>query len=126
MEFEIGDHVILNVSPMKPMIRFRSKGKLSPRFFPFEILERVGPMAYRVALPPSMSKVHNVFHVSTLKKYVFYPSHVIGLQPIQISKDLTYEEVPLQIVDVMDKVIQREIVKLVKVQWSNHDIQEFT
>ena len=68
---------------MKPMMRFGSKGKLSPRFVgPFEILERVGPISYRVALPPSMSKVHNVFLVSTLRKYVFYPSHVVELEPI--------------------------------------------
>ena len=73
-------------------------------------------MDYRVALPPNMSKVHNVFHVSTLRKYVFDPSHVVELEPIQISEDLTYEEVPVQIVDVMAKVLWRAIVKLVKVQ----------
>ena len=82
-------------------MRFGSKGKFSPYFVgPFETLERVGPVAYRVALPPSMSKVHNVFHVSTLRNCVFYPSHVVELEPIQISKDLTYEEVLIQIVDV--------------------------
>ena len=69
---------------------------------PFEILDRVGLVAYRVALPLSMSKVHNVYHVSTLKKYFFYPSHVVELEPIQIFEDLTYEEVPVQIIDVMD------------------------
>ena len=64
-------------------MRFGSKGKLSSRFVgPFEILERVGPMAYRVTFPPSMLKVHHVFHVSTLRKYVFYPSHVVELEPI--------------------------------------------
>ena len=69
LEFEVGDHVFLKVSLMKLVMRFRSKGKLSPCFVgPFEILEKVGPVAYRVALPPSMSKVHNVFHVSTLRK----------------------------------------------------------
>ena len=83
-------------------------------------------MAYRVALPPSLSKVRNVFHISTLKKYVFYPSHVVELEPIQIYKDLTYEEVPIRIIDVMNKVLQCTIVKLVKVQWSNHDIREAT
>ena len=69
LEFEVGDHVFLKVSLMKLVMRFRSKGKLSPCFVgPFEILEKVSPVAYRVALPPSMSKVHNVFHVSTLRK----------------------------------------------------------
>ena len=62
-------------------------------------------MAYRVALPPSLSKVHNVFHISTLRKYVCDPSHMVELEPIQISENLTYEEVPIRIVDVMDKVL---------------------
>ena len=102
---------------MKPVMRFGRKGKTSPRFVgPFEILERVGPMAYKVSLPPSMSKVHNVFHVLTLRKYVFYLYHVVELEPIQISENLTYEEVPVQIVDAMDEVLRCTIVKLVKVQ----------
>ena len=127
LEFEVGDHVFLKVSPMKSVMRFGKKGKLSPRFVgPFEILERVGTLAYKVALPPSLSKIHNVFHVSTLRKYVFNPSHIVKLEPIQISEDLTYEEVPIQIVDVMDKVLRRAVVKLVKVQWSNHSIREAT
>ena len=117
MEFEVGDHVFLKVSSMKSVMRFGKKGKLSPRFVgPFEILERVGTLAYKVALPLSLSKIHNVFHVSTLRKYVFDPSHIVNLVPIQISEDLTYEEVPIQIVDVMDKVLCRAVVKLVKVQ----------
>ena len=93
---------------------------------PFEVLERVGTLAYKVALPPSLSKIHNVFHVLTLRKYIYNPSHVVELELIQISKDLTYEEVPVQIVDVMDKVLQHAVVKLVKVQWSNHSIREAT
>ncbi|KAL6331696.1 hypothetical protein AAG906_016692 [Vitis piasezkii] len=112
---------------MKSVIRFGRKGKLSPHFVgPFEILERVGTLAYKVALPPSLSKIHNVFHVSTLRKYIYDPSHVVELEPIQISEDLTYEEVPVQIVDVMDKVLRHAVVKLVKVQWSNHSIRKAT
>ena len=85
LEFEVGDHVFLKVSPMMSVMRFGRKGKLSPRFVgPFEILERVGTLAYKVALPPSLSKVHNVFHVSTLRKYIYDPSHVVELEPIQI------------------------------------------
>ena len=83
-------------------------------------------MAYKVALPPSLSKIHNVFHVSTLRKYIYDSSHVVELEPIQIYEDLTYEEVPIQIVDVMDKVLRHAVVKLVKVQWSNHSIREAT
>ena len=96
LEFEVGDHVFLKVSPMKYMMRFGINGKLSPRFVgPFEILERVGTLAYKVVLPPSLSKIHNVFHVSNLRKYVFDPSHIVELELIQISEDLTYEEVPI-------------------------------
>ncbi|RVW15570.1 Transposon Ty3-G Gag-Pol polyprotein [Vitis vinifera] len=127
LEFEVGDHVFLKVSLMKSLMRFGRKGKLNPRFVgPFEVLERVGTLAYKVALPPSLSKIHNVFHVSTLRKYIYDPSHVVELEPIQISEDLTYEEVPIQIVDVMDKVLRHAVVKLVKVQWSNHSIREAT
>ena len=127
LEFEVGDHVFLKVSPMKSIMRFGRKGKLSPRFVgPFEVLEKVGTLAYKVALPLSLSKIHNVFHVSTLRKYIYDPSHVVELEPIQISEDLTYEEVPVQIVDVMDKVLRHAVVKLVKVQWSNHSVREAT
>ena len=73
-----------------------------------------------------MSKVHNVFHVSTLRNYVFDPSHVVELEHIQIFEDLTYEEVPVQIEDVMDKVLQRTNIKLVKLLLSNYDIREAT
>ncbi|KAL6344251.1 hypothetical protein AAG906_037815 [Vitis piasezkii] len=125
LEFEVGDHVFLKVSPMKYVMRFGRKEKFSSRFVgPFKILERVSTLAYKVALPPSLSKIHNVFHVSTLRKYVFNPSHIVEFEPIQISKDLTYEEVPIQIVDVMDKVLRHVVVKLVKIQWSNHSIRE--
>ena len=112
---------------MKSIMRFGRKGKLSPRFVgPFEILERIGTLAYKVALPPSLSKIHNEFHVSNLRKHVFDPSHIMELEPIQISKDLTHEEVPTQIVDVMDKVLRHTVVKLVKIQWSNQSIREAT
>ena len=83
LEFEVGDHVFLKVSPMKSMMRFGRKEKLNHRFMgPFEILERVGTLAYKVALLPSLSKIHNVFHVSTLRKYVFDISHIVELEPI--------------------------------------------
>ena len=78
LEFEVGDHVFLKVSPMKSILRFGRKWKLSPRFVgPFEVLERVGTLAYKVALPPSLSKIHNVFHVSTLRKYIYDTFHVL-------------------------------------------------
>ena len=78
LEFEVGDHVFLKVIPKKGVVRFGKRGKLSPRFIgPFEILERIGTVAYRLALPPSMLGVHEVFHVSTLRKYTPYLVHVV-------------------------------------------------
>ena len=86
LEFEVGDHVFLKVSPMKFVMRFGRKGKLNPRLVgPFEILERVGTLVYKVVLPLGLSKIYNVFHVLTLRKYVFYASHVVELEPIQIN-----------------------------------------
>ena len=92
----------------------------------FEILEIVGTLAYKVDLPPYLSKIHNVFYVSTLRIYVFDASHVMELEPIYIYEDLTYEKVPVQIVDVMNKVLRHAVVKLVKVLWRNHSIREAT
>ena len=78
LEFEVGDHVFLKVMPKRGVVRSGKRGKLSPRFIgPFEILERIGVVAYRLALPPNMSGVHEVFHVSMLRKYTPDPSHVV-------------------------------------------------
>ena len=89
MKFEKGDFVFWKVSPWKGVFRFGKKGKLSPRFIgPFEILDR-SLVAYRIALPPSLSRLHNVFHVSVLRKYIADPSHVLDYQPIQITEDMS-------------------------------------
>ena len=78
LEFEVGDHVFLKVMPKRGVVKSGKRGKLSPRFIgPFEILERIGVVAYRLALPPNMSGVHEVFHVSMLRKYTPDPSHVV-------------------------------------------------
>ena len=96
LEFEIGDHVFLKVMPKRRVVRFGKCGKLSPRFIrPFEILERIGTVAYRLALPPSMSGVHEVFHVSMLRKYTPDPAHVVDWGPIEINTDRTFEEGPV-------------------------------
>ncbi|KAA0045842.1 pol protein [Cucumis melo var. makuwa] len=98
LEFEVRDMVFLKVAPMKGVLRFEKKGKLSPRFVgPFEILERIDPVAYRLALPPSLSAVHDVFHVSMLRKYVADPTHVVDFEPLQISENLSYEDVTTQL-----------------------------
>ncbi|KAL0537638.1 hypothetical protein IC582_026621 [Cucumis melo] len=91
LEFEVGDKVFLKVAPMRGVLRFERRGKLSPRFVgPFEILERIGPVAYRLALPPSLSTVHDVFHVSMLRKYMPDPSHVVDYEPLEIDENLSY------------------------------------
>ena len=85
VEFEVGDYVFLRVSPMRGVKRFGTKGKLSPRFIgPFQILDRVGAVAYQIALPPSLSGVHNVFYVSMLCKYVSDPTHVLSYEHLQL------------------------------------------
>ncbi|KAL0549591.1 hypothetical protein IC582_014077 [Cucumis melo] len=104
LEFEIGDKVFLKVAPMKGVLRFERRGKLSPRFVgPFEILERIGPVAYRLALPPSLSTVHDVFHVSMLRKYVPDPSHVVDYEPLEIDENLSYVE---QLVEVLAREVK--------------------
>ena len=85
------------------------------------MLEKVGSLPYRVALPQKLEKIHNVFHVSSLRKYVYDASHVVEIEPIQLDENFAYEEYSIRIVDTMDKVLRRSIVKLVKVQWSNHE-----
>uniref|UniRef100_A0A2N9HZT1 Tf2-1-like SH3-like domain-containing protein n=1 Tax=Fagus sylvatica TaxID=28930 RepID=A0A2N9HZT1_FAGSY len=108
-------------------MRFGHKGKLSPRYIgPFEILERVGLVAYRIALPPALSKIHNVFHVSSLRKYILDPSHILDFQPIQIREDLTYDEQPIKILDRKEQVLRRRTIRFVQVLWQNHGTKEAT
>ena len=100
---------------------------MSPRFIgPFQILDRVGAVAYRIALPPSLSGVHNVFHVSMLRKYVSDPTHVLSYEHLQLDQDLSYEEKPVQILDRKDKVLRNRTVPLVKVLWRNIKSEEAT
>ena len=90
LEFEVGDHVFLKVMPKRGVVRFGKRGKLSPRFIgPLAILERVGTVAYRLALPPSMSRVHEVFHVSMLRRYTPDPAHVVDWGEIEVYTDGT-------------------------------------
>ena len=103
LEFEVGDHVFLNVMPKRGVVRFGKRGKLSPRFIgPFEILERIGTIAYWLALLPSMSGVHEVFHVSMLRKYTPDLAHVVDWGQIEVNTYGTFEEGPVYIVDSRD------------------------
>ena len=127
LEFMVGDHVFLRVSPMKGVMRFGKKGKLSPRYIgPFEILERIGVIAYQLALPPKLSMVHLVFHVSMLRKYMPDPSHVILPQDIQLDKNLSYVEEPTAVVDRQVKKLRSKEIKSVKVIWRNYSGEEAT
>ncbi|WVZ97665.1 LOW QUALITY PROTEIN: hypothetical protein U9M48_043179, partial [Paspalum notatum var. saurae] len=116
--FEIGDHVYLRVSPMKGVHRFSVKGKLAPRY--------CGPVAYRLELPPHLVAVHDVFHVSQLKKCLRVPEEAVDPSQIQIEPDLTYEERPIKILDQKQRTTRRRTINFYKVQWSNHSKEEAT
>ncbi|WVZ70952.1 hypothetical protein U9M48_019581 [Paspalum notatum var. saurae] len=126
LTFEKNDHVYLRVSPMKGVHRFGVKGKLAPRYVgPFKILERCGPVAYRLELPPHLVAVHDVFHVSQLKKCLRVSEEVVDTSQIQVEPDLTYEEHPIKILDQKQRSTRRTI-NFYKVQWSNHSEEEAT
>jgi hypothetical protein len=107
------------------VMRFGKKGKLSPRYVgPFLVTEVVGPVAYRVELPSNLASVHDVFHVSTLRKYVHDPLHVIDFEPLQVQADLKYEEKPVQILDRKVQQLRTKTIPLLKVLWQNHEVEE--
>ncbi|GJS45710.1 putative nucleotidyltransferase, ribonuclease H [Tanacetum coccineum] len=127
LEFQPGEHVFLKVSPTRGVRRFGIKGKLSPRFIgPFEILDRVGEVSYRLALPPQLSHVHNVFHVSLLRGYKYHPLHVVSYPFDQIREDLSYTEEPESILDRQDRVMRNKTIPFVKILWRNHPEREAT
>ncbi|WVZ49152.1 hypothetical protein U9M48_000529 [Paspalum notatum var. saurae] len=127
LAFEEGDHVYLRVSPMKGVHRFGVKGKLAPRYVgPFKITERCGSVAYRLELLPHLAAVHDVFHVSQLKKCLRVPKEVIDTSQIQIEPDLTYEEHPIKILDQKQRSTRRRTINFYKVQWNNHSEEEAT
>ena len=120
LEFEEGDHVFLKVSPFKGINRSGKKKKLKLRYIePFEVLQWIRTVAYRIALPPELSHVHDVFHVSMLRKYVHDPTHVINHYPLDVSEDLNYVKTPIEIVDHRDQVLRNKVIPLVRVIWQN-------
>ena len=109
------------------MLRFGKRDKLSPRYIgPYEIVSKVGPVAYKLKLPPELSRIHDTFHVSMLRKYIPDPSHVLREQPVQLKENLTYEEIPVQIVDRKEQVLRSKVIPLVKVLWKNHESEAAT
>ena len=120
IEFEAGDKVMLKVSPWKGVIRFRKHGKLSPRFIgPFEIIARVGKVAYRLELPDDLSGIHNTFHVSYLRKCLADKSAYVPYEDLEIDDKLNYVEKPVAISDTKVKQLRNKTIKQVMVQWKN-------
>ena len=112
---------------MKGIMRFGKKGKLILRFIsPYKILEKVGNVAYRLTLPSELSSVHNIFHVSILRRYISDPSHVLSQEPLALDQDLSYKERPPQILDKRVKEFRKKKIPLVKILWCNQSIEETT
>lgn len=127
LEFEVGDFVFLKLSPRKGIVRMGRRAKLNPRYVgPYEITERVGVVAYRLRLPATITSIHDVFHVSQLKKYYPDPSHVIQPDEVTIEEDLSYVEKPVRIVDQKVQQLRNKQIKQVKVLWRNHQYEEAT
>ncbi|GKA58576.1 putative reverse transcriptase domain-containing protein [Tanacetum coccineum] len=127
LEFKVGDRVLLKVSPWKGVVRFGKKGKLAPRYVgPFEIVEHVGPVAYRLRLPQELSCVHDVFHVSNLKKCLAESDVQVPLEEIKVDDKLYFVEEPVEIVDRQVKKLKRSWIPIVKVRWDSRRGAEFT
>ncbi|GJS13457.1 putative reverse transcriptase domain-containing protein [Tanacetum coccineum] len=127
MEFNVGDMVMLKVSPWKGVIRFGKRGKLSPRYVgPFKIIKRIGPVAYRLELPKKLRGIHNTFHVSNLKKCLADENLVIPLEEIQLDDKLHFIEEPVEIMDREVKQLKQSRISIVKVCWNSQRGPEFT
>ncbi|KAD7478385.1 hypothetical protein E3N88_01521 [Mikania micrantha] len=127
LEFDVGDRVMLKVSPWKGVVRFGAKGKLAPRYVgPFEITQRIGPVAYRLRLPDELSGVHDVFHVSNLKRCLADESLIIPLEEIQVDEQLHFIEEPVEIMEREVKKLKRSRIPIVKVRWNSKRGPEFT
>ncbi|GKE26792.1 putative reverse transcriptase domain-containing protein [Tanacetum coccineum] len=123
----VGDMVMLKVSPWKGVIRFGKRGKLSPRYVgPFKIIERIGPVAYRLELPEKLRGIHNTFHVSNLKKCLADENLVIPLEEIQLDDKLHFIEEPVEIMDREVKQLKQSRIPIVKVRWNSRRGPEFT
>ena len=117
----------IKVSPIRGMRRFKVKGKLSPRFIGlFRITERAGKVAYRLELPNHLADVHDVFHVSQLKKCLRVPTEQLPLEELSVRDNLTYSDYPIKILDTWTHTTRSKVIKMCKVQWSHHSEDEAT
>ena len=127
MNFEVGDFVYLRVTPLKGTKIFHVRGKLSPRFVgPFKVLSRMGNLAYQLELPEKLADVHDVFHISQLRKCVSPPTKQAEYTELELSRDLTYEEHPIKILDESERRTRSKVTRFFKVQWDRHTEDEAT
>ncbi|GJT84677.1 putative reverse transcriptase domain-containing protein [Tanacetum coccineum] len=127
LEFQVGDKVILKVSPWKGVIRFGKREKLNPRYIgPFKVLTKVGTAAYRLELPDQLSCVHSYFHISNIKKYLSNEPLAISLDEIQIGDKLNFIEELVEIMDCKVKRLKQSRIPIVKVRWNSRRGPEFT
>ncbi|XP_070039545.1 uncharacterized protein [Nicotiana tomentosiformis] len=124
--YMVGKMVFLRVSPMKGVMRFGKKGKLIPRYIPFEVLLRIGEVAYRLALPTSLLGIHPVFHIFMLQKYYGDPSHVLDFSTVQLDGDLTYDMELVAILGRQVRKLRSKNIESVKVQWRGQPVKETT
>ena len=125
VQFNVGDHIFLKISPMKRIMRFGKKEKLALRYIGhFKILDKVGNVSYILALPPYMSQVHLVFRILMLQKYVSDPTHVLQVQEVTVGEDLSYEEIHVAIIDRQFKRLRSKYITMV--QWQRHNTDECT
>ncbi|GJU21656.1 putative reverse transcriptase domain-containing protein [Tanacetum coccineum] len=127
MEFQVGDKVMLKVSPWKGVVRFGKWGKLNPQYVgPFKVLERIGPVAYKLELPQELSRVHNTFHVSNLKKCYSDEQLAVSLEGLHVDDKLQFVEEPVEIMEREIKRLKRSRIPLIKVRWNSRRGHEFT
>ncbi|GJU12155.1 hypothetical protein Tco_1134551 [Tanacetum coccineum] len=127
MEFQVGDRVMLKVSPWKGVVRFGRRGKLNPRYVgPFKVLEKIRTISYKLEVPQELSRVHNIFHVYNLKKCYSDEPLAVPLEGLHVDDKLRFMEEPVEIMDREVKRLKQSRIPIVKVRWNSRRGPEFT